>query len=463
MQLVIHGVLLTFLLHWKQLNKNYTLILYLKEPFFMKRSLYFILVLTLFSSVLKAQITAPSSDGTDVTEYPVYPEADSIFLFCSTDSTVEVGSLTVNTELTGTKTFLWEKYNETTALFESFFEESSDGNSSQIQDLPDGCYRSTVTSGSETEINRAWVFNNWTVVDASVSDSDCESFKLNGEFKTSALIYYDLSSNTELEVYKDTKVEWLVDGEKMTSLLNIQVFNPPTKNTDYTLRIFDKYDCDASIVVTYTSIVTKAEFEADPMSGEGPLTVNFNNTSQNGSPGYFEWFFYREIGEITEESEGAPEPVDSIDFVAYDDAPVYTYENSGSYLVKLVSKHVSELYTCVDTFKVEDFIVVDTSFVLAPNVFTPNGDGVNDEFVVKFWSMKSIEINVFNRWGKRVHYWDSGNVQGFEGSWIESVWDGKIGGRYASPGVYYYDVIGRGRDGEKRTERGFVHLFRGKD
>lgn len=428
----------------------------------MKRSLYLILVFVVFSNVLQAQIFAPSSDGTDVTEYPVYPEADSIFLFCSTDSTVEVGSLTVNTELTGTKTFLWEKYNETTALFESFFEESSDGNSSQIQDLPDGCYRSTVTSGSETEINRAWVFNNWTVVDGYVSDSNCESFRLNGEFKTAVLNYYDLTSNAKLEVYKDVKVEWLLDGDKMSSLLNIQVFDPPTKNTDYTFRVFDKYACDASIPVTYTSIVTKADFTVDPMNGEGPLMVTFTNNSENGSPGYFEWFFYRDLNDIKEESEGSTEPVDSIDFIAYDEAPVYTYENSGLYMVKLISKHVSEFFTCVDTVYLDDYIEVDTSFVLVPNVFTPNGDGVNDDFVVKFWSMKSLEINIFNRWGKRVHYWKSGDVQGFDGTWTETVWDGRIGGRYASPGVYYYDVVGRGRDDENRKKSGFVHLFRDK-
>jgi gliding motility-associated-like protein len=112
----------------------------------------------------------------------------------------------------------------------------------------------------------------------------------------------------------------------------------------------------------------------------------------------------------------------------------------------------------------EDYIVVDTSFIAVPNVFTPNGDGVNDEFVVQFWSMQSIEISIFNRWGKRVHYWKSGDVRGFDDAYIETVWDGRImGGRYASPGVYYYDVVGYGRDGEKRKKHGFVHLFRNKD
>lgn len=429
----------------------------------MKRSLFLVLVLIFVSNVLHAQISAPTADATDVTNYPVFPEPDDIFIFCTIDSTVEEGMLSVSTQLEGTKTFRWEKYNELNGTFELFSQESSDGSTSQIQNLGDGCYRSTVTIGGNSEVDRAWVFNNWTVVNGFVSDSNCESFLLNGEFRTAVLTYYDLSSNAELDVYKDVKVEWQQDGDKISSLQNLTFFDPPTKDTEYTLVVFDKFGCEGTMPVMYTSIVTKAIFSADPMSGEGPLTVTFNNESENGSPGYYEWLFYRDIDEITEEAENSPEPVDSILFVAYDEAPVYTYENSGSYWVKLISRHVSENHTCVDTFALEKYIIVDTSFVLVPNVFTPNGDGVNDNFVIKFWSMKSLEMSIYNRWGKRVHYWESGDVQGFEGTWSETVWDGRIGGRYASPGVYYYDVLGHGRDDKNRRAHGFLHLFRDKD
>lgn len=429
----------------------------------MKRSLFLALVLIFVSSVLQAQISAPTADATDVTAYTVFPEPDDIFIFCTMDSTVEVGMLNVTTEVEGTKTFLWEKYNELSGTFELYFQESSDASSSQIQDLADGCYRSTVTLGASSEVDRAWVFSNWTVVDGFVSDSNCESFKLNGDFKSAVLTYYDLSSNADIDVYKNVQIEWQVDGDKISSLQNLTFFNPPTKDTEYTFVVSDKFGCEAKMPVMYSSIVTKAIFSADPMSGEGPLTVTFSNESENGSPGYYEWLFYRDIDEITDESEGTTLPVDSILFVAYDEAPIYTYENSGSYWVKLVSRHVSENYTCVDTVALEDFIIVDTSFVLVPNVFTPNGDGVNDNFVIKFWSMRSLEMSIFNRWGKRVHYWESGDVQGFEGTWTETVWDGKIGSRYASPGVYYYDVLGYGRDDKKRKAHGFLHLFREKD
>ena len=181
-------------------------------------------------------------------------------------------------------------------------------------------------------------------------------------------------------------------------------------------------------------------------------------------PDQYEWFFFYGLDHLKENLGGSTNPDDSIMLIAYDQNPVYVYQNSGSYMVKLVSKKITEDTTvCVDTAYLENYITVDTSFVAVPNVFTPNGDGTNDLFVVKFWSMKSIKISIFNRWGQRIHFWQSGDVQGFEGTWVETVWDGRLmGGKMASPGVYYYSVDGVGRDGKKRRAHGFFHLFRDK-
>jgi len=429
----------------------------------MKRSLYLLGILILFSQLLNAQITAPQSTGSDVTQYPVFSENDAIFIFCTSDSLAEVGALTVSTALEGTKTFLWEKYNPETSAFELYRQESSDEPSNQISDLGDGCYRATVTLGATVNVYRAWVFNNWTFADAYITNSDCESFNLNGEFRAATLTYYDLSNNNPVDLFKDIKVQWLNGSVIVSSLLNTEMFDPPTENTNYTLNVYDKYSCEGRSTVVYESLVTKASFTASPMQGEAPLTVTFSNTSENGSPGYYEWFFYRDMDEITEESQGASQPVDSIMIIAYDDAPVYTYQNSGRYLVKLVAKKVTETLTCVDTFALETLIVADTSSVVVPNVFTPNGDGVNDNLIIMFKSMKNIEITIVNRWGKRVHSWKSGDIQDPENARTEAVWDGSIGGRKASPGVYYYDVVGRGRDGRKQSKHGFIHLFRDKD
>jgi gliding motility-associated-like protein len=358
---------------------------------------------------------------------------------------------------------LWEQYNNQTGEFELYFSESTEATQSEISGLEDGGYRVTITQGETTEIYRAWVFNNWFTASANVIESNCESFKLDGSFISSGMRYYDLANNSELDVFKDVKVEWK-EGEVIISRVQTtEIFNPPTEDTEYTLRVFDRFGCETSVNFTYESIIVKADFSAEPMSGEAPLTVNFTNLSENADPDQYEWFFYYDLDKIKRDSENTNQPVDSIEVIAYDQNPVFTYENTGTYNVKLVAKNVSEFQTCVDTTYIEEMIIVDSSFVAVPNVFTPNGDGTNDVFAVKYWSMQSIKISIFNRWGKRIHFWENNDVQGFEGTYTESVWDGRIGGRYASPGVYYYVVEGMGRDGKRRPAHGFFHLFREKD
>ncbi len=331
----------------------------------------------------------------------------------------------------------------------------------------DGGYRVSITRGDSTEVYRAWLFNSWITANAEVINSTCESFHLDGTFLASSMKYYDLTSQEEVEVVRDIQVEWKSGASVVARVLKPQIFDPPTQNTDYTLSVFDRFGCETIITTMYLSIVTKAKFSVDPMEGEAPLTVLFTNESENGDPTLYEWFFYRNLDEIKKESETTQEPVDSIMVIAYNQNPSYIYENSGMYQVKLVSKKQSNVnginIVCVDTAYMSDFIVVDTSFVSVPNVFTPNNDGVNDQFIVKFWSMQSIKISLFNRWGKRVHFWESNNVRGFDDTYTETVWDGRIGNRYASPGVYYYVIEGRGRDDKKRRAHGFVHLFREKE
>ena len=168
-----------------------------------KSSLYILGFLLFFlnSTVLMAQIFAPGSIDTDETNYPVFTETDSIFIFCTDNEVAEIGALQVQTQLEGTKTFLWENYNNETATFDFYFSESSEGQESNITGLANGCYRATVSLGDTTEVYRAWVFNNWIAASASVANSDCESFKLVGTFLSAGMKYYDLEDNSELEVF----------------------------------------------------------------------------------------------------------------------------------------------------------------------------------------------------------------------------------------------------------------------
>ncbi len=409
-----------------------------------------------------AQLLAPGSSSVENTQYPVFEETDNIFVFCA-NRDAAIGSLLVETTLIGTKTFNWQKYNEQSGSFEFYFSESKDGLQSSISNLENGCYQVTVTLADTVETYRAWVMNNWIEPTAEIGESNCSFFQLEGAFEAAALSYYDLDNNTKIDLLKDTEVVWKKGGSIFSRINSQQVQDPPAEDTEYEYVVSDRFGCEGSVKVTYNSIVTEASFTVDPADGEAPLEVTFTNTSVNGDADKYEWFFFRDINAIKKDAEDGISPIDSILDRAYNESPVYTYENTGEYLVRLVSKKQSELHLCTDTFELKDYIIVDSSFIEVPNVFTPNGDGYNDNFTVKFWSMKSIKIEIFNRWGKVVHVWEKGNIQGFENTVVESVWDGKVGNKYASPGVYYYMIEGWGRDDTRRRAHGFVHLFRKKD
>lgn len=68
---------------------------------------------------------------------------------------------------------------------------------------------------------------------------------------------------------------------------------------------------------------------------------------------------------------------------------------------------------------------------LMPSAFTPNNDGLNDCYGIKFWGIvDNIEFSVFDRWGVRVFYSKE----------RDACWDGTYKGEKQSAGVYVYMI-----------------------
>lgn len=87
--------------------------------------------------------------------------------------------------------------------------------------------------------------------------------------------------------------------------------------------------------------------------------------------------------------------------------------------------------------------------VFTPNVFTPNGDALNDEFCIEYENVRSVNVQIYNRWGARV----------FESDDKTLCWDGKTSGTSVHEGVYYYLIEGEGTDDEPFSFRGSLTLF----
>ena len=82
-----------------------------------------------------------------------------------------------------------------------------------------------------------------------------------------------------------------------------------------------------------------------------------------------------------------------------------------------------------------DEIIIDPAegcdSLFIPNVFTPNGDGINELFQLESDYLNTFEIQIFDRWGKRMFASDD----------VEKSWDGTgMGGVKCASGVYYYVV-----------------------
>lgn len=148
-----------------------------------------------------------------------------------------------------------------------------------------------------------------------------------------------------------------------------------------------------------------AQFTVDPASGNGttPFLVTFNNGSTNST--MWSWNF------------GDSTSVDTINFNA-----THTFAEGGIFRVILTAEND---FGCIDT---AGFTIVALEETIIPNVFTPNGDGSNDEFYFKVDpnSVNSFKATIFDRWGKKVTEFGS----------VKDKWDG---GNYPA-GTYYYII-----------------------
>ena len=88
--------------------------------------------------------------------------------------------------------------------------------------------------------------------------------------------------------------------------------------------------------------------------------------------------------------------------------------------------------------------------IVAPNVFTPNGDGINDFFIVKSSNDEPVSLKITTRAGVLI----------FSIEAKRCVWDGcSLSGQQMANGVYYYTAEVRGSS-PKITKSGFIHLYR---
>jgi gliding motility-associated-like protein len=306
----------------------------------------------------------------------------------------------------------------------------------------------------------------------------CDFLRLSGTAAADTMPYYDPVTGERLQLRNGMRFEWTSDDPEYQIFggrlyLTLTIYNeppysrPPTKDTRFYLTAVDSFNLSRSDEVLYESVHVAAGFtmfyeERSETDGEGtwtesenpeeesPLEIRFLNTSENGVE--FVWTLV-DSAKTGEESE----------ITTYDvnDSVIYTYYIPDYYYPGMIAYSEAG---CVDSFPIvtNPEVHVIPSELDVPNVFSPNGDGVNDYFVVRSKSLKSFRVTIFSPSGRKVYeYTHTEGRMEWEG------WDGTMNGKgqnFLSPGVYYYVIEATGWDATvyRKAEpyTGFVYLFR---
>lgn len=191
-------------------------------------------------------------------------------------------------------------------------------------------------------------------------------------------------------------------------------------------RIFDK------LIEVFPQPEAEFDWTPDPVSLFDP-TVTFIDQSLGAS--YWGWNFGQE---------------NSIADTSWFQEPEYTFATYGDFPITLI---VENAEGCRDTL-VETMHIIPDYTLYIPNAFTPDGDTLNSKWGPKGFGLKSIDIRVFDRWGRLVFYSDD----------ITSQWDGYDRSHQESPqGVYVYEIVAETQYKEVYNYSGKLVLMRRDD
>ena len=210
----------------------------------------------------------------------------------------------------------------------------------------------------------------------------------------------------------------------------------------YTVSVNDANGCvDVATTILYTeptefiAQVTTINY-AGPF--HGPKNISFIDSTISLESYGFEWIWQNGLAEYLNGVNQIDNQVFIHEFLED--------ELGANYVFVMLTNEVTD---CKDSV---EFIIEVQGIPEINNVFTPNQDGINDEFLFFEYAMGIVDVQIFNRWGQSVYTW-----VGSDKSWTGV---NQSTGKDLPSGVYFYVFEGKGVDGHHYDKKGSVTLLR---
>jgi gliding motility-associated-like protein len=206
----------------------------------------------------------------------------------------------------------------------------------------------------------------------------------------------------------------------------------PASSTSYSVIGTDANGCVSNVATASVTVnpLPTAAFSPSILTGQAPATVVFTNQSTGTAPLLNYWNFANGDSSVQL-------------------SPSETYSLPGTYNVILTVKDANG---CIDTASaiivVNDVPVV----VIIPNVFSPNGDSINDMFYITATGVSNFNCKIYDRWGIFLYEWND----------VKGGWDGKnnSNGKEVTDGTYYFIFSYSDNKSKAFTKQGYLQLIR---
>ena len=276
-------------------------------------------------------------------------------------------------------------------------------------------------------------------VGCTISDSiEITSFAILADLEEEVTLCYGDSLQVEVNLSPlspaiDLQFTWSPqDGIVIDNNTATPVFSP-LDSTEYSLLIKNQYGCEYedTIQVNILDLEMMVELTSDFDTINGGELVQINATENP------DWLYSWTPCDATIEGCNISNPLV---------AP----EETTTYYVEIEDSDFGCVFKDSITIFVLDESRCEEPYVFVPKGFTPNGDGLNDQLLVRGNYIEEVHFVIFNRWGEKV----------FETKDINEGWDGNVNGKIVSPDVFGYYVELKCFGGEEYLMKGNVTLIR---